>query len=438
MATAGESPAVRTETPGRRLHDELLFDLINRAPDAMAIMEERVSTGSLHLIYVNEAFCDLYLASKDEAIGAEVRAFMGTRALPEDVEKQWTRLQAGEPFSSTRCFSRSDGKTVWLEVNFRPVVMPDQPKRWIFVARDITLRKTAQDRAAQLAIAVEQGHDLVAINVVDDAAGVLRFAFVNEAFVRATGFSQADLKGKLFMDLLFDEENCVRFRRCREMLLAGARVREEMRLKLKDGQPGIFEVTMTPSRDPITQKYGSVVSILRDVTQERLLEERLQFDAEHDELTGLNNRRYLERMLGGTLASEPWSSAHHAVIFIDLDGLKAVNDRYGHAAGDEAILRAAKTFERCVCDRDVLVRWGGDEFVALLFNIGTAGAERVGASMLAELGKGSGGPLAGASIGIAPVEPGEPVAASIAQADGACYAAKAQGGNRAISATFPT
>lgn len=103
MATAKLPSAVREETHGRRLQDELLFDLINRAPDAMAIIEESSTSTSYDLVYVNEAFYDLYRASKDEVIGNGILKFMSSRSTTEDLEHNFSLLKKGGSEFSPDC-----------------------------------------------------------------------------------------------------------------------------------------------------------------------------------------------------------------------------------------------------------------------------------------------------------------------------------------------
>lgn len=95
--------------------------------------------------------------------------------------------------------------------------------------------------------------------------------------------------------------------------------------------------------------------------------EEARREADHDELTGLLNRRGLRRRLAGL------PRAQVAVVMLDLDGLKRINDAHGHMAGDAAIIRAAQALTACVRPHDLLARWGGDEFVATL-----AGGEPAG------------------------------------------------------------
>jgi diguanylate cyclase (GGDEF)-like protein len=164
-----------------------------------------------------------------------------------------------------------------------------------------------------------------------------------------------------------------------------------------------------------------------DVTDRREREARLRHRADHDPLTGLPNRRVLRQRLVITLARPDRAGA---LLFCDLDGFKAVNDRHGHAAGDEVLREVARRLRRSVRERDLVARLGGDEFVVVLTDLAAVpdSVERVEAA-LAEPFAGTEAPLR-AAVGVA-VFPGDgaTVADLLDAADRAMYAAK---GNRSL------
>ncbi|WP_187395142.1 sensor domain-containing diguanylate cyclase [Pigmentiphaga aceris] len=165
--------------------------------------------------------------------------------------------------------------------------------------------------------------------------------------------------------------------------------------------------------------------------EEKLL--RLQRDAFNDPLTGVGNRRYLELMLRDWLAD----GGVHALLFLDLDGFKAVNDLAGHAAGDSLLRKIAKVISKTLRVGDVMGRLGGDEFLVLLRHCEPLRARPLAVKIIAAVNAAgasseSGMPPVGASIGIRGFGgEDEPVHSLISDADVACYAAKRAGKNRA-------
>jgi|FLYL01.1.fsa_nt_gi diguanylate cyclase (GGDEF)-like protein/PAS domain S-box-containing protein len=198
----------------------------------------------------------------------------------------------------------------------------------------------------------------------------------------------------------------------------------------------VFETQLTPVRDPATGAVTGVIGVATDVTERRRAEETIRRMAYHDSLTGLPNRELFENNLAEALARARRKGGFLAVLFIDIDRFKLVNDSRGHAAGDRVLQGFARQLESLVREGDTLARLGGDEFVLLLPEIaGPTEAEAVAQRILAgvrsrELDS-EAGVVITASIGVAvfPVD-GADGEALLRQADAAMYQAKQAGRNR--------
>jgi len=193
-------------------------------------------------------------------------------------------------------------------------------------------------------------------------------------------------------------------------------------------------LTVSPLRGPNDEHLGASV-IARDISDRRRLEDQLTQQAMHDTLTGLPNRALLMDRMNQALAEIARSDEAVAILFLDLDMFKELNDSRGHRAGDELLIDVADRLRRVVRPADTVARLGGDEFVVICRNADASVAQGVAgriAHVLAEASPdGDDGYDVRASIGIA-VSP--PVAADadllLQYADAAMYAAKEQGGNR--------
>ncbi|MFF5634550.1 putative bifunctional diguanylate cyclase/phosphodiesterase [Streptomyces sp. NPDC012825] len=192
----------------------------------------------------------------------------------------------------------------------------------------------------------------------------------------------------------------------------------------------------------VNRHQGGLIFNSRDVTERVRLQAQLQHNAEHDPLTDLPNRalftRRVRQALGGRRASDPGT----AVLFIDLDGFKAVNDRLGHQAGDDLLVQAARRLHDSVRTGDTAARLGGDEFAALI--LGDGGRDRTARRdqvqeiadrlrlTLSRPYRLDGGQevRVAASIGVAFAEPGTDAGDLLRNADLAMYRAKAAGKNR--------
>jgi diguanylate cyclase (GGDEF)-like protein/PAS domain S-box-containing protein len=186
---------------------------------------------------------------------------------------------------------------------------------------------------------------------------------------------------------------------------------------------------------------GEVLLVCEDVTELHQLAERLRHDAAHDALTGLANRREFERQLGELEAPLQAGTTSACLALIDIDHFKAVNDTGGHAAGDAYLRQLARVLAAVLPGTDTLARLGGDEFAVILRH-----CQRPQAMKIAERLRQAAGELhfgwdgrslnTSVSIGVCAIEPGVPLPAVLARADGACYAAK-RGGRDQVAAPAP-
>ncbi|NBC47406.1 MAG: ammonium transporter [Gammaproteobacteria bacterium] len=206
-------------------------------------------------------------------------------------------------------------------------------------------------------------------------------------------------------------------------------------LYCRDGNVHVVQHTAAPIRNADGQIAGLVV-VFHDKTQERAMERQLTYQAKHDALTGLINRREFEQRLAELINQLDGGSVRHLLCYIDLDQFKLVNDICGHAAGDALLRQVAGVLKRGLRSADTLARLGGDEFGVILANcplecgieIAEAMRERVHALRFPWEDKVF---AVGASIGLVPLSPSlGNLADALSRADAACYAAKDTGRNR--------
>jgi diguanylate cyclase (GGDEF)-like protein/PAS domain S-box-containing protein len=176
--------------------------------------------------------------------------------------------------------------------------------------------------------------------------------------------------------------------------------------------------------------------VCEDITEARQLSEQLSFQASHDALTGLVNRREFEQRLGRVLATARIQKTQHALCYLDLDQFKVINDTCGHVAGDQLLRQLGGLLQAHVRKRDTLARLGGDEFGVLMEHCSLQQAKRVANVLRAAIeqyryaweNKSFG---IGVSIGLVPInETSESIAGVLRAADSACFAAKDGGRNR--------
>ena len=206
-------------------------------------------------------------------------------------------------------------------------------------------------------------------------------------------------------------------------------------LRRRDGQEYFVKFSCSPIRGREGNDLGAV-TVFHDVTQMRNMAQQLSYQASHDSLTGLINRREFEQRLERALSSSRKDGRRHSVFYIDLDQFKVVNDTCGHGAGDELLRQLAESFPLRLRDSDTLARLGGDEFGVLLDNCPAERAVVVADALRAEVKETRfvwDGKVfeIGVSIGIVEITPEwESLSTILSAADMACYAAKDLGRNR--------
>ena len=203
----------------------------------------------------------------------------------------------------------------------------------------------------------------------------------------------------------------------------------------RSGEEYGIEHSASPIRNDSGEVLGLVL-VFHDVTEQRRVAGELSYRASHDALTGLVNRQEFESRMRGLLQSPRDDRSEHALLYLDLDQFKLVNDACGHGIGDQLLQQVAKLFSEAVRTRDTLARLGGDEFAILLEHCSMTHAERIAAQICERVGHfrfshdGRSFRI-GVSIGLVPVLPRwSSVAALMQAADVCCYSAKQAGRNR--------
>jgi diguanylate cyclase (GGDEF)-like protein/PAS domain S-box-containing protein len=268
------------------------------------------------------------------------------------------------------------------------------------------------------------GHTADAVGVVD-AGGAMRYT--NPAFVGL--FGQAEVAGP-FAEVV-DPADRAAAKMAAADALAGTATRCELRISCGDGIARWFDGAFSPLPD---DDGGGVLVVLHDVTDRRRFEAELRHQALHDALTGLPNRVLLMDRLDQSLSRGRRRNSPPALLFVDLDHFKTVNDSLGHGAGDQLLRAVADRLRGAVREEDTVVRLGGDEFAVLIEAPANAGGPETVADRLLQMLRPpfdlAGSRVAvSASIGIATADLTSDGAALLREADLAMYRAKSEGRN---------
>lgn len=274
--------------------------------------------------------------------------------------------------------------------------------------------------------------------VTTDAKG--QVVYLNPIAEELIGWHNADAKGRPIADMMHLLNEATREPIENPVLSclrenAHAVANNASLLLRPDGR----EIPISDSAAPIHDRERSIIGavmVFHDVATERQLTQQLSYQATHDALTGLINRQEFERRLSRVLQSTQEDHAEHALMFLDLDHFKQVNDTSGHAAGDELLRRIAALFKHAIRQRDTLARLGGDEFGLLLERCSMQLAESIAKELLHHINAfvldWSGVPhKVGLSIGIVAINQDSVSLSTVfSAADAACYESKRSGRNR--------
>jgi diguanylate cyclase (GGDEF)-like protein/PAS domain S-box-containing protein len=262
--------------------------------------------------------------------------------------------------------------------------------------------------------------------------GTIRFT--NTEFEHLTGYRRGELHGRVVEQLVPEQD-----RTAHETARGAYASRPERRpmgtdldimCRRADGSTFPADISLSPLE---IGHEAFVIATVSDETEHRRSSDELFHRAVHDPLTGLPNRVLLEDRLTQALARADRQSRELAVLYVDLDGFKTVNDTWHHAVGDEVLRTVARRFAKAVRPQDTVARFGGDEFVVLCEELSDAeDAARVARRILESLGRPVhhrvGRCRLGASIGVVLSDGQADAEALIERADRAMYRAKRRGG----------
>ena len=322
------------------------------------------------LQFVNDRFCEMVGYEREELVGMQGDLLL---AYSEDIslvrEKIRLRMRHVADQYEVRV-RRKDGTIIWLEIGGAPVVdAAGNVVGSIGVHNDVTERRMAEEALRES----EARYRLMAENSTDMISrtsnrGILLYA--SDACRRLLGYEPSELVGRSFYDFVFDADRD-EVRHLSSLIHESGPTTFAYRVEKKDGSLIWFETTSRSVRDVFTGKIREIVGVSRDVTERKRVEEQIEYQAYHDALTGLPNRRLFRDRLTVALAHARRMKHPLAVMFLDLDRFKVVNDTLGHSTGDELLKTVGTRLQSSLREEDSIARMGGDEFTILLADLKT-------------------------------------------------------------------
>jgi diguanylate cyclase (GGDEF)-like protein/PAS domain S-box-containing protein len=392
---------------------------------------------------VNDKFCSISQYSKDELIGQNHRILNSGYHSKEFFEQMYHTIANGKVWHGEIKNRAKDGSIYWVDTTIVPSLNKEgKSHQYVAIRADVTERKRAEEAVkeslamsenaikelADQQFALDQ-HSIVAVT---DVQGTI--TYVNEKFCTISQYSKDELIGRNHRVLNSGHHPKDFFRQMYRTIMGGAVWHGEIKNRAKDGSLYWVDTTIVPFLGP-SGRPRQYVAIRTDITERKVAEERIQSLAYSDALTRLPNRRLLEDRLTQALAGARRQNDKVALLFLDLDKFKDINDSLGHPVGDLLLQNVAERLKTWAREQDTVARLGGDEFLIALTHVkdtpdAAVAAERLMDALTAEFVIQGHSLNVSCSIGISVFpEHGADCETLIKNADAAMYSAKADGRN---------
>ena len=382
-----------------------------------------------HITYVNDVFTNTSGYSKEEAIGKNPSILKSGEQEQNFYDEMNITLNRGDKWEGEFVNKRKDGSLYYEKASIVPVYLDKKLINYLAIKLDITKYVEQRMRLEQSASVFENTEEAIFITDKDN-----KLISINNAFTNIMGYTEDDVLGKNPKVLSSYKHTKIFYTSMWNHLIDTGLWRGKIYNKAKSGEIIPFWMTIRTIKDKKGQitNYTAVQTDLRELESTQA---QADFLAYHDSLTELPNRTNLEGYLKHAIKMAKRNNTMLAILFIDLDRFKIINDSLGHDVGDEILKSVSSSILNVVRETDLLARWGGDEFVLVLESItDTNSPAHIASKILEQIKKpinvGSHHLNITASIGIALYpENGSDMNTIIRHADSAMYHAKYMGKN---------
>ena len=329
------------------------------------------------ITYANQGFETITGFTQEEMLGHSCACLQGAGTSAASRQRMQDAIGAAQPFHGEILNYRKDGSPFWNALSFAPVFDEQGVlAQFVGVQRDVTVRRESEAQLLLAAKLFEQGNEGVIIT--DPQRNIIK---VNPAFTRISGFSEAEALGRNPRILSSGRHDRAFHQAMWATVDSASHWQGEIWNRRKDGS--LYPQWLSLSRlvDPAGATTHYIASF-SDITLRKQAEESIRRLAYFDALTGLPNRTLLGDRAAQALQLAQRKGEPMALMFLDLDHFKNVNDSLGHRVGDCLLVALAARFKAELREQDTLSRMGGDEFVLLLPNTDASGAAHVAGKLL--------------------------------------------------------
>ncbi|MCE5315092.1 MAG: EAL domain-containing protein [Armatimonadota bacterium] len=405
-------------------------EALRRSEEKYHLIFDRSPLGVLHfdehgtITDCNDNIAIIVDNAKSKIIGFNMLNKAGLSAAVTEALDGKTGYYEGDYVTTMSC------KTITLRAVFGGIISNDgEFLGGVGILEDVTEHKRARKLVKIQSSAIDAAGDQI---VITDSQA--RIEFVNNSFLRETGYTAEEVMGQNPRILSSGKHSSDFYADMWRTVLSGNTWQGEIVNRRKDGALCTEDMSITPVKND-SGVIEHFIAIKRNITDKKLYEQQLNYLAHHDPLTGLPNRLLFSDRLTQALAQARREKTMLAVMFVDLDRFKVINDTLGHSMGDILLKQVADRLAGCLRDSDTLARMGGDEFMIILRDVDSVDdadvvARRIQEALSEPVELGGQDYFATASMGISifPAD-GSDVETLVKNADTAMYRAKAQGRN---------
>lgn len=317
------------------------------------------------ILFANDQFCRISKYERSELIGQDHRLLNSGTHPKEFFKNMWACIRSGQIWRGEICNRAKDGSLYWVDTTIVPFInRQGKIYQYISIRRDITDRKLMEEEIKKR----EELYRLIAENTSDIISMIDKegnFQYLSPSYKHVLGHDVPEERISNLLDWVYDEDREVMESAIRYTCSTRKEYLVECRLQSRGGAAIWTETKMNPILDA-QDNVTTLLLVTRDITERKHSEEMIHHLAYHDPLTDLPNRRMYIQHLNREIRQAKRFHSQLAVLFLDMDRFKDVNDSFGHETGDMLLIEAAKRLGECIKPGDLVARLGGDEFTILL------------------------------------------------------------------------
>jgi diguanylate cyclase (GGDEF)-like protein/PAS domain S-box-containing protein len=340
------------------------LDVNNSLGEGMYVIDTKAN-----IVYVNPATCKILGYAKEELLGKSAHytfhlTKQGNACSLEECSIISAVKKDGYIQSVNEYFMTKDGKEIPIELNARALYKDNKLYQIVTIFKDISEKKESEQKMKLLTKALNSSASAIIITDID-----ANIEWANPAFEKLTGYAFDEIEGKKPREFVKSgRQNISFYKQMWDTILAKKPWKGEIINKRKDGIFYYEELNITPVLDK-NDNISNFIAVKQDISGRKEKEKTIEHLAYYDHLTNLPNRRLFNEHLKHLFNSVQKKEKNAALLFLDLDNFKKLNDTFGHDIGDLLLREVAHRLEQNIRAKDIVSRLGGDEFVIILDNL---------------------------------------------------------------------